>query len=129
MRLITFFIVLGLFLLTTCKQDHLIQLQAAGIALVNNDGSPLENTLCVSPDQEYAIEIEVKPEFMGGGFFTPITIESMLNGELVTTTFEKPGIKTIPIILHEGNNTASIIDTNISIEIVLILQDDFVLVE
>lgn len=113
---------------TGCKQEHIKELVAEELRIVHADGTDLQVEGCLSPDLEYAVKIEANPVVSGSGYYLPLTVPYLVNGNVFSLVIEKPGYKISPVNLIEGINTISISGSDLSIEVKVISQGDFILV-
>jgi len=97
------------------------------ITFVYEDGSSIQSDDCISPDLNYAIQIETTKNNEGNKNVSQI--EYTINGALYSMSFSQAGIKRNPIVLVNGKNIAELVYTAVSVELNYTAQDDFELVD
>jgi len=97
------------------------------ITFVYEDGSSIQSDDCISPDLNYAIQIETTKNNEGNTNVSQI--EYTINGALYSMSFSQAGIKRNPIVLVNGKNIAELVSTAVSVELNYTAQDDFELVD
>ena len=96
------------------------------ISFVHEDGTSILSDECITPNSEYAVQIETTKNSQGN---TQISkVEYTINGNLFSMSFSQAGIKRNPISLVKGRNIAELVTKAISTEMLYIVQGDFQLV-
>jgi hypothetical protein len=104
------------------------ELIATSIKFIDeSDGLEIQVGECLSPNAQYAIQIET--ENMNNTNSAVTMIQYTVNGILYGLSFTEAGIRNNTIKLVEGSNYAQLVKNGFTKEIVYTLQDDFVLVD
>ena len=94
-------------------------LEDFSLRFVYLDGTALEQGACIDPNGKYALAIEgYKMRYLDEVKYT-------INGVVYTINFTEDGTHIIPINLEPGQNTAKLLDANVSATLHFSVQGGF----
>ena len=96
------------------------------IAFVLEDGRTVNSGDCIDPADTYQVAISAVSTNVKD---FPVTVEYTVNDNLARMTFTQSGTKTNPVTLEPGENEARLVKSGTSVNITLVLQEDFELVD
>ncbi|UOY06199.1 hypothetical protein L0P88_20020 [Muricauda sp. SCSIO 64092] len=105
----------------SCSSDNGDQktLEDFSLRFVYLDGTALEQGACVDPNGQYALAIEgYKMSYLDEVKYT-------INSVVYTINFTEDGTHIIPIHLEPGQNTAKLLDANVSATLHFSIQGGF----
>jgi len=116
--------------LFSCSKDDgpsQASLEASSIAIIKADGTPLDPSSCIDPNERYAVAI--KTILNGDGEIQTKRVEYTVNGNLFSMTFTQATTQNNPITLATGTTTVQLVESGTSDTITLIAPSEFVIVE